>query len=483
MLILFKISIPVSTCSDQWIAAEVLRDEFIHAQSVDDAQPELDEAGEATTLFFARFLSFVADRVRATSEDTPEHAARLAVLLKAVSHFTTTLLSGIDIHSLVASYEHEARKKVLSAFYVAHAILVKYNVEGTPKLPTPSLLAEALSGRASVFALFGGQGINEVYFDELQTLFDTYRPFVEPFLTSTVNQVLQPLALASQDTSFYEHGLDVISWLTGVTPRPPVTYFASVPVSFPLIGLTQFTQYLVAARVSGLSPAELSARFSGASGHSQGLVTAIAISSSKDDTSFLENAQKALKWLFFAGLRGQQLFPVLALEPSVVQDSIEGGEGQPTPMLSVNGLLLNDLQPHISKTNKYLPDNSQINVSLHNGPRSFIVTGPPRSLYGLVTNLRKVRAPNGSDQSKVEFSKRKPVFNARFLVVGVPFHSQYLQDATDKVIDEDLNGEELWTSEGLQIPVYHTEDGMSSNVLFCSSIQLRSLSRLRPPGT
>lgn len=459
-----QISIPVSTHSDRWISAEVLRDEFIRTQSADGAQPELDEAGEATTLFFARFLGFVADRVRSTPEETPEHAARLAVLLEAVSHFTTTLLSDIDIHSLVASYEHEARKKVLSAFYVAHAILVKYNVEGTPKLATPSLLAEALSGRASVFALFGGQGINEVYFDELQTLFDTYRPFVEPFLISTVDQVLQPLALASQDTSFYEHGLNVISWLTRATPRPPVTYFASVPVSFPLIGLTQFTQYLVAARVSGLSPAELSARFSGASGHSQGLVTAIAISSSKDEASFLDNAQKALKWLFFAGLRGQQLFPVLALEPSVVQDSIEGGEGQPTPMLSVSGLLLKDLQPHISKTNKYLPDNSQVGVSLHNGPRTFIVTGPPRALYGLVTNLRKIRAPNGSDQSKVESSKRKPVFSARFLVVSVPFHSQYLQDATDKVL-EDLNGEELWTSEGLQIPVHHTEDGRSINWL------------------
>jgi fatty acid synthase subunit alpha len=247
--------------------------------------------------------------------------------------------------------------------------------------------------------------------------------------------------------------------LAGRSRSPPVEYLASVPVSFPLIGLTQFTQYLVAARVSGLSPAELSARFSGASGHSQGLVTTVAVFFSKDDASFLENIQKALKWLFFAGMRGQQIFPVLALEPSVVQDSIDGGEGQPTPMLSVNGLLLKDLQPHISKMNKYLPDNSQISVSLHNGPRNFIVTGPPRALYGLVANLRNIRAPNSSDQSKVEFSKRKPVFSMRFLVMGVPFHSQYLWDAADKVIYQDLNGEELWTVEGLQIPVYHTENG------------------------
>ncbi|KAN0109683.1 hypothetical protein V8E52_009029 [Russula decolorans] len=284
---------------------------------------------------------------------------------------------------------------------------------------------KALSGHASIFALFGGQGINEIYFDELQMLFDAYRPFVEPFLASIIDEVLQPLASASQGTSFYEHGLNIISWLSGA-----------------------FTQYLVAARVSGLSPAELSAHFSGASGHSQGLVTAVAVFSSKDDASFLENVQKALKWLFFAGMRGQQLFPVLALEPSVVQDSIDGGEGQPTPMLSVNGLLLKDLQPHISKMNKYLPDNSQISVSLHNGPRNFIVTGPPCALYGLVANLRKICAPNSSDQSKVEFSKRKPVFSMRFLVVGVPFHSQYLRDAADKVIYQDLNGSDLRAQTG-----------------------------------
>jgi hypothetical protein len=95
--------------------------------------------------------------------------------------FTTTLLSDIDIHSLVASYEHEPRKKVLSAFYTTRAALVEYDVEGAPKLITPSLL-EALPGHASIVALFGGQGINEIYFDEPQTLFNTYRPLVEPFL-------------------------------------------------------------------------------------------------------------------------------------------------------------------------------------------------------------------------------------------------------------------------------------------------------------
>ena len=88
------------------------------------------------------------------------HATSLPILLRVVSHFAATLLSDIDIHSLVASYKHEVRKKVFSAFYIARTILVEYDVEGTRKPATPSLLAEVLSGRTLIFALFGGQGID-----------------------------------------------------------------------------------------------------------------------------------------------------------------------------------------------------------------------------------------------------------------------------------------------------------------------------------
>ena len=129
---------------------------------------------------------------------------------------------------------------------------------------------------------------------------------------------------------------------------------------------------------------------------------------------------------FYAGLRGQQSFPVLSLEPTIVEDTIKGGEGAPSPMLSVIGLALDNLQPHVAKTNKHLPLNSQLQISLHNGPKAFVVTGPPRALYGLVSSLRKVKASSGLDQSKIPFSQHKPVFSMHFLVVGVPYHSEHL---------------------------------------------------------
>ena len=168
-----------------------------------------------------------------------------------------------------------------------------------------------------------------------------------------------------------------------------------------------------------------------------------------------------MTWSFHSGKRGQEFFPLLALEPSIIKDAIEGGEGTPTPMLSVTGLGLKELEGHIKKTNAHLPENSQLQVSLYNGLKAFVVTGPARALWGLVTSLRKVKAPSGLDQSKIPFSQRKPVFSIRFLVVNVPYHSPYLQGATDKLFEEDLGDQELWTPQDLAMPVYHTEDGMS----------------------
>ncbi|OJT02257.1 Fatty acid synthase subunit alpha [Trametes pubescens] len=453
-----RISIPVSTDADEWTAAEVLRDDFTHVQTTDDAietTAELENATEATVELFARFLRFAAEKL---DEDAQSEPARTSILLKSLKYFTKTYLSSQDIHVIAAAFDTEVRKTVLASYFKALATLEANQVSAIPYGPSSALLSAAKRGDASVYALFGGQGTNEVYFDELQTLYDIYKPYVSQFLTNVTRDILIPLVEESGEDTYYAHGLDVISWLTGASPRPPVAYLATIPISFPLIGLTQLTQYLVVCRVTQSTPGDLLSRLQGSTGHSQGLVSALCIAASKTNESFFENASKALKWLFYSGLRGQQAFPVLALEPSIVQDSVEGGEGAPSPMLSVTGLPLKDLEAHIAKTNKHLPDNSKIGVSLYNGPKAFVVTGPSRALYGLVTHLRKVRAPSGLDQSKTPFSQRKPVFSVRFLVVGVPYHSKYLADVADEVID-DLEGKELWSKEDLAIPVYHTENG------------------------
>lgn len=138
-----------------------------------------------------------------------------------------------------STFDTEMCKTVLSAYFHAVASLQSAPI---PTQPASALLTAALSGKASIFSLFGGQGTNEVYFqvDELQNLYNIYTPFVVPFLQTITQDILIPLA---EDSTFYTYGLDVVSWLSGTAPRPAVSYLTSVPVSFSLIGFDQLVQY------------------------------------------------------------------------------------------------------------------------------------------------------------------------------------------------------------------------------------------------
>ena len=163
-----------------------------------------------------------------------------------------------------------------------------------------ALLAAALSEKASIFALFGGQGTNEVYFDKLQNLYDIYKPFVAPFVRTLTEDVLVPLAAEEEAATHYEFGLDVVSWLLDVAAHPAVPYLASVPISFPLIGLTQLVQYLVVCLVANLTvltPGELRSRISGATGHSQGIMSAVVIAASGTFEEFADNSRKCCNLL------------------------------------------------------------------------------------------------------------------------------------------------------------------------------------------
>ncbi|WVQ99903.1 hypothetical protein IAU59_007046 [Kwoniella sp. CBS 9459] len=458
-----SIFVPASPLS-AWVTSEVLAQDFHDSRIGLDDEPVLiaddDESprtpsNEPQVKLLARFLSFVADK--AAGDDSSELAQ---VLLAAYNRFNELFLASVNIHSLVQSFEPESRAEILKAYFKAFAAARNALGDKVQVAHTSALLEGAKNGNAELYALFGGQGVNEHYFSELQLLYDTYTPFVRSLLSKITSLLLQLGAKADADGyAYYSQGLDLISWLNGSSPQPTVEYLASIPLSLPLIGVAQLAQYVVSCRVLDLSPAEMRSRFKGATGHSQGVISAVAVASSDSWASLEENVLKAVKHLFYIGLRGQEGFPLLSLEPQIVADSVANNEGVPTPMLSVNGLGVKALEGHIKKVNQHLPSNSQIGISLFNGPTNFVATGPAKALYGLATALRKVMAPPGLDQSKIPFSKRKAVFNIRFLPVNVPYHSPYLTGQTEKLVQKDLNGEELWATSALPLAIYHTETG------------------------
>ncbi|GAA5972131.1 hypothetical protein JCM11641_002509 [Rhodosporidiobolus odoratus] len=489
-----RLSINVPSTPQEWIAAEVARDTFqdwIHASEkqgnlvgFEAAEVDDDQAGDSDNeqqlVLNAYFLSHVASLLPFPA--TATSPATSAVLLAAFSHFSANFLQGTDIHTLSASLPAPVRALVLSSFFLAKT---KLEAEGLakvlPQAQPSALLQKAEMGDAELYALFGGQGMNEVYMDELQTLHDLYTPLLSTFL-SRASEHLVSLANAESSTLIYDRSLDVLSWLKEPSSRPDVPYLASCAVSLPLIGLTQLSQYIVYGKGSSLGPAELAAKFQGATGHSQGVVSALVIArdypAAKADGGdawepFYEQAIRGLTVLFQIGLQGTLTFPSLAISPALHNSSVENGDGVPSAMLAVTGLELKSLEKKIAEVNGHVKAEGReetVSVSLYNGAKAFVVTGAPKDLVGLAEGLRKGRAPAGKDQSKVPHSKRLPVFSMRFLPINVPYHSHLLRGATEKAVAATTSDASFWEPKSLTFSVFNTEDGSDMRQVSASSL-------------
>ena len=406
-----------------------------------------DDEPSSTPELVIRYLGHISKEVDEGEEEFGE------VLKLVINEVERQFLQGNDIHALAASLPGIAQKKLvmLHAYYAARASANR------PLRPHMSALFRAAEDEeAGLYAIFGGQGNIEEYFDELREVYTTYPSFVEKLVEDSA-ELLQSLARDPRAEKLYSKGLNVMQWLHNKDSQPDTDYLVSAPVSLPLIGLVQLAHYTVTCKALGHTPGDVRSKLIGTTGHSQGIVTAAAIAAADSWESFDKAANKAITTLFWIGSRSQQAYPRTSLAPSVLQDSIENGEGNPTPMLSVRDLPRAALQEHIDTTNHHLPEERHIAISLVNSARTFVVTGPPISLYGLNLRLRKVKAPTGLDQTRVPFTERKVRFVNRFLPITSPFHSIYLRDAYKHIV-EDLKEVKISVKD-LGIPVFDTATG------------------------
>ncbi|PLW42844.1 hypothetical protein PCANC_06854 [Puccinia coronata f. sp. avenae] len=426
---------------------------------------------EAGLILLAHFLQFLSTRPR-------DHA----IIPATLKHFHSKILknNSIDLHSAAfqQTSSEEARRLVIRAYYLARHALPN-NVPDLPSLPVGRLWKHD-EPQKKLVGVFGGQGVNETYWQELVNLYDLYSPILQAFLESA-NHRLQVLSSSdhAQASFLYQyHGIQVLKWLHEPSSKPPTLYLASCAVSLPLIGLVQIAHYITLGSAQGLSPNQLSSQLSaGVTGHSQGIVVAALIAgqlpSTKDTWSeFSQSALHAITSLFHIGFHGSVAFPQTSLPPKLVDITAEN-EGVPTPMLAVIGLSLDYLQKCIDTIPSHLPEDSLLvepahaQVSLFNGSKAFVVTGPPRTLAGLVSVLRKSKAEPGRDQSRIPFSKRLPVFSMRFLPIAVPFHSHHLQGCTSRMMCPVADGgvgqeEQAWWEAhkaSLGCSVFNTETG------------------------
>ncbi|KAI7904710.1 fatty acid synthase [Cokeromyces recurvatus] len=431
-----------------WVPAEQLQEEFL-IQSNDNTTAE-----EITDIeLAAKFLNFASARAANESQFLP--VARTLFI-----NFGTQYLKNNDVHAATRSLSSESKKVVIQAYFSALVVLKEQGVLSTEEMaPAKSALFEAAArGDAKLFAIFGGQGNIEEYFDEFADIWETYQGIVKPFVYRMA-AVLADYARSPDAKMLHSKGLDILRWLDDPEVRPDVQYLISAPVSLPLIGLTQILQYYVMIRVLGRTPAEIRDLFEGTTGHSQGIISSVVISVSSTEEEFISNTEKALGLLFWIGTRAQQVFPLTTLNPTILEDSTSNNEGSPTPMLAITGLRENQVVKQLQATNAHLAPERQIEITLHNGPRSFVCTGPPQSLYGLNLALRKLKAPTGLDQSRVPFSQRKIKFSSRFLPITAPFHSVYLKNSIPIILEDAQKNNLFFNAKDLKIPVYATDSG------------------------
>ena len=82
---------------------------------------------------------------------------------------------------------------------------------------------------------------------------------------------------------------------------------------------------------------------SGTTGHSLGIVSAVILATSTTEVEFIQNAQTGVTLLFWIGLRAAQAYPTSALDPDILEDSLQSNEGKPTPMLNVAKLTISQV--------------------------------------------------------------------------------------------------------------------------------------------
>ena len=399
---------------------------------------------KSTVTLATQFIQFLLDNL------VP--AAAIRPLLQT---FNRQFLGLTDIHSLVSVLPESlrARKQALKTYYAAAAACFTTLDSGES-----ALFKAARCGSVKLYAVFGGQGaLNPICVSELRDLTSQYWSFSVDLINAT-SPLLESLSRLPETRNFYRSRyLDLRLWIRDPQSVPDQSTLAGAAFSFPVIGLISLVRFCVTCKILNKTPGELRSQLCGVTGHSQGLLVAAAISKSDSWDSFYENTRLVIEALFWIGYECQQAAPRCSLSATAIADSLKNGEGQPSSLLSVRGLAQAQVEAMIATCNSGLAAEDKVYLALANSWDSFIVAGPTQTLCGFNLLLRGIKAAEDVDQSRIPFSRRKPVVHHHFLPVNAPFHTPFLSKATEKVRAR-LSRRTFRSSE-MAVPVYHTKTG------------------------
>ncbi|EMD00431.1 hypothetical protein BAUCODRAFT_62139 [Baudoinia panamericana UAMH 10762] len=324
------------------------------------------------------------------------------------------------------------------------------------ELAESAILKAARDNKASLLAVFGGQGThNATCLDTLRTIYVAASGEVSRLIETGAAALLSNTA-SNKPSHLSQDGFDLLRWLKDATSAPQAHIIATAPFSLPLNGLLGFAQYATLCMLADLHPGQLRDHLSGATGHSQGIVVAAAIAGAESWDSLSAVVSDAMILLRQIGLYAERATPRSDKLFSASAVDAAAGEHN-SAMLSIRGLKHSELAKIVKECNEYLTDAEKVFIALHNSDDSFVVSGPTPMLDRLEIVLQQRSAPVDLDQSKIPFPKRRPVIDTQSLPISAAFHSAHLQDAAEALTQ--AFGATLFKAHIMAIPVYGTVDG------------------------
>lgn len=275
--------IPIS----QFFLVSQLNDQFLKQELPNHQQPsedfQSDEEPTSPVELLGKFIGYVTSLIDTAGSDESQQKKITSILELTFKDYESSYLNGNDIHTLAAkllqdndiALEEQVEavenntnnkqevfpttlpkvKELVKNYLNAKVLLHKLGVITVQN--SQNKINSALFGSdiTKIYAIFGGQGNTDDYFEELRDLYQTYSYLIEDildFVSKTLNNLLKN---SSQDMEkIFTQGLDVKHWLKYPNATPENDYLLSIPISCPLIGVIQLTHYALTARLLNVTP-------------------------------------------------------------------------------------------------------------------------------------------------------------------------------------------------------------------------------------
>lgn len=240
-------------------------------------------------------------------------------------------------------------------------------------------------------------------------------------------------ALADESRRRVDQGLephavgDVLEWILEPESRPSPEELHVAPVSYPLIFLTQAAR-LVSLEALGLAPHRIAHWATAVTGHSQGIIAAWLAAQGHDRETLRLRAAALTGLMHRVGVRKQEAWG-------------HGACSEPT-MTEVTGLDRVEIDNAIYGLDELV-------CQIHNGPKRYVVAGPPGQIGQLRRRLELLRDLRPDAQR----------LNAAPLPCSAPFHSKFMSSAVEPLEDDARRLDIDLSDVGLVVPLLGYEDG------------------------